>query len=295
MAKKLIFSGAATALITPFKDGEIDYEALSGLIEFQIAGGIDALVIGGTTAEAATLSDEERYRLYVFAKERINGRTKLILGTGTNDTRVALAHSKYAEKIGCDGLLLVTPYYNKGTEEGIERHYLQLAESVDLPIILYNVPARTGVNLGFNLLKRLSRHPNIVGLKEASDSVDRLVYLAEFGDDLYLYSGNDSQIYPTLALGGKGVISVMSNLIPKATVRLCKDYFDGNYGEALKLQFKLLPLIKCLFLETNPSPIKYAMAQRGFCTPEVRLPLSEPRESTKLEIKNCLDAIAEFK
>lgn len=295
MAKKLIFSGAATALITPFKDGEIDYEALSGLIEFQIAGGIDALVIGGTTAEAATLSDEERYRLYTFAKEIINGRTKLILGTGTNDTRVALAHSKYAEKIGCDGLLLVTPYYNKGTEEGIERHYLQLAESVDLPIILYNVPSRTGVNLGFNLLKRLSRHPNIVGLKEASDSVDRLVYLAEFGDELYLYSGNDSQIYPTLALGGKGVISVMSNLIPKATVRLCKYYFDGNYGEALKLQFKLLPLIKCLFLETNPSPIKYAMAQRGFCTPEVRLPLSEPRESTKLEIKNCLDAIAELK
>jgi 4-hydroxy-tetrahydrodipicolinate synthase len=295
MAKKLIFSGAATALITPFKDGEIDYEALSGLIEFQIAGGIDALVIGGTTAEAATLSDEERYRLYTFAKEIINGRTKLILGTGTNDTRVALAHSKYAEKIGCDGLLLVTPYYNKGTEEGIERHYLQLAESVDMPIILYNVPSRTGVNLGFNLLKRLSRHPNIVGLKEASDSVDRLVYLAEFGDELYLYSGNDSQIYPTLALGGKGVISVMSNLIPKATVRLCKDYFDGNYGEALKLQFKLLPLIKCLFLETNPSPIKYAMAQRGFCTPEVRLPLFEPRESTKLEIKNCLDAIAELK
>ena len=295
MAKKLIFSGAATALITPFKDGEIDYEALSGLIEFQIAGGIDALVIGGTTAEAATLSDEERYRLYTFAKGVINGRTKLILGTGTNDTRVALAHSKYAEKIGCDGLLLVTPYYNKGTEEGIERHYLQLAESVDLPIILYNVPSRTGVNLGFNLLKRLSRHPNIVGLKEASDSVDRLVYLAEFGDEFYLYSGNDSQIYPTLALGGKGVISVMSNLIPKATVRLCKDYFDGNYGEALKLQFKLLPLIKSLFLETNPSPIKYAMAQRGFCTPEVRLPLSEPRESTKLEIKNCLDAIAELK
>jgi 4-hydroxy-tetrahydrodipicolinate synthase len=295
MAKKLIFSGAATALITPFKDGEIDYEALSGLIEFQIAGGIDALVIGGTTAEAATLSDEERYRLYTFAKEIINGRTKLILGTGTNDTRVALAHSKYAEKIGCDGLLLVTPYYNKGTEEGIERHYLQLAESVDLPIILYNVPSRTGVNLGFNLLKRLSRHPNIVGLKEASDSVDRLVYLAEFGDELYLYSGSDSQIYPTLALGGKGVISVMSNLIPKATVRLCKDYFDGNYGEALKLQFKLLPLIKCLFLETNPSPIKYAMAQKGFCTPEVRLPLSEPRESTKLDIKNCLDAIAELK
>ena len=294
MGKKLVFRGAATALITPFKDGKIDYEALSGLIEFQIAGGIDALVIGGTTAEAATLSDEERYGLYSFAKEKVSGRTRLIFGTGTNDTRVALAHSRYAEKIGCDGLLLVTPYYNKGTEEGIEKHYLMLAEAVDLPIILYNVPSRTGVNLGFNLLGRLSAHPNIVGLKEASDSVDRLVYLAEFGDDLHLYSGNDSQIYPTLALGGRGVISVMSNLVPKATTRLCRDYFEGNREEALKLQFRLLPLIKSLFLETNPSPIKYAMSQKGLCSPEVRLPLSEPRDSTRAEIQRRLGEIKDL-
>jgi 4-hydroxy-tetrahydrodipicolinate synthase len=294
MAKKLIFKGAATALITPFKDGEIDYEALSRLIEFQIAGGIDAFVIGGTTAEAATLSDDERYGLYTFAKEKINGRTKLIFGTGTNDTRVALAHSKFAEQLGCDGVLLVTPYYNKGTEDGIEKHYLKIAESVDLPIILYNVPSRTGVNLGFNLLGRLANHPNIVGLKEASDSVDRLVTLASFGDELHLYSGNDSQIYPTLALGGKGVISVMSNLLPKTTVKLCKDYFEGNQGEALKLQISLLPFIKSLFLETNPAPIKYAMAEKGFCSPEVRLPLAEPRESTKLAIHRELENINEF-
>jgi len=295
MTKKIIFKGAGTALITPFKDGEIDYEALSGLIEFQITAGIDALVIGGTTAEVATLSDKERYELYSFAKERTRGRTKLVFGSGTNDTRVALKHSKFAEDLGCDGLLLVTPYYNKGTEEGIEKHYLKIAESVDLPIILYNVPSRTGVNLGFNLLKRLAEHPNIVGLKEASDSVDRLVTLSAFGDDLHLYSGNDSQIYPTLALGGKGVISVMSNLLPESTVRLCRDYFEGNYDKALKLQFRLLPFIKSLFIETNPSPVKYAMAEKGLCSPEVRLPLSEPRESTKAEMLSRLEELQELK
>ncbi len=295
MKKKLIFKGAATALITPFIDGEIDYPALSSLIDFQIAGGIDALVIGGTTAEAATLSDEERYRLYTFAKGKIAGRTKLILGTGTNDTKVALRHTKFAEKLGCDGALLVTPYYNKGTESGIEKHYLKIAESVDLPIILYNVPSRTGVNLGFNLLERLSAHQNIVGLKEASDSVDRLVTLAAFGDRLHLYSGNDSQIYPTLSLGGKGVISVMSNLIPKTTVTLCRDYFEGRQEDSLKRQFELLPFIKAIFTETNPSPIKFAMAEKGFCSPDVRLPLSAPRESTKEEVRRCLKLIERLK
>ena len=284
MTKKLVFKGAATALITPFINGEIDYESLSRLIEFQISSGIDGLVIGGTTAEAATLSDDERYSLYIFAKEKIGGRTKLIFGTGTNDTRVAMAHTKFASELGCDGALLVTPYYNKGTEAGIEKHYLSIAESVDLPIILYNVPSRTGVNLGFNLMSRLAAHPNIVGLKEASDSIDRLVTLASFGDELHLYSGNDSQIYPTLTLGGKGVISVMSNLLPKATVRLCKDCLDGRIGDALALQLRLLPFIRTLFLETNPAPIKYALAERGFCSYEIRLPLSEPRESTKKEL-----------
>jgi len=292
--KKQIFRGAATALITPFLDGEIDYKALGELIEYQIAGGIDALVIGGTTAEAATLSDEERYKLYTFAKGKIAGRTKLILGTGTNDTRVAISHTKFAERLGCDGVLLVTPYYNKGTESGIEKHYLSIAECADLPIILYNVPSRTGVNLGFNLLDRLSNHPNIVALKEASDSVDRLVTLAAFGDKLHLYSGNDSQIYPTLALGGRGVISVMSNLLPKTTHELCKCYFDGKQSEALKLQLELLPFIKSLFIETNPTPIKFAMAERGFCSTEVRLPLAEPRKSTKEALIRELKKIKKF-
>ena len=296
MKKKIIFTGAATALITPFSGGEIDYEALDRLIDYQIDKKIDALVIGGTTAEAATLSDEERYKLYTFAKGKIAGRTKLILGTGTNDTRVAIKHTKFAKRLGCDGVLLVTPYYNKGTEDGIEKHYLSIAESTDLPIILYNVPSRTGVNLGFNLLSRLSNHPNIVALKEASDSIDRLVRLSAMRDELTLYSGNDSQIYPTLALGGMGVISVMSNLLPMTTVKLCREYFIGNIEESLRLQHLLLPFIRAMFIETNPSPIKYAMHLKGLCSPEVRLPLSLPRESNRLIIEdeiNHLDRVIE--
>lgn len=291
MEKSKIFSGAATALITPFLDGEIDYESLGKLIEMQIEAKIDALVIGGTTAEAATLSDNERYRLYTFAKGKIDGRCKLILGTGTNDTRVALSHTKFASRLGCNGVLLVTPYYNKGTEDGIEKHYLKIAESTDLPIIVYNVPSRTGVNLGINLLDRISDHPNIVALKEASDSIDRLVNLTSLGDKLRIYSGNDSQIFPTLSLGGEGVISVMSNIIPKTTLRLCHSYFEGKIEESRNLQFELLSFIQALFIETNPSPIKYAMWLKGLCSAEVRLPLSPPRETSRLEIQRALEKI----
>lgn len=288
MVKKEIFRGTATALITPFRDGEIDYDCLGRLIDIQISAGIDALVIGGTTAEAATLTDEERYRLFEFSAEKIDGKSKLIFGTGTNDTRVAIKHSKFAERVGCDGLLLVTPYYNKGTEGGIEKHYLFIAESVDLPTLLYNVPSRTGVNLGFNLISRLADHPNIVGIKEASDSTDRLVTLASMSDKITLYSGNDSQVLPTLALGGLGVISVISNLLPREAKEMTDAYFGGNSARAREIQFRLLPLIQAMFMETNPSPIKYAMSLRGLCSPELRLPLSEPRESTKKEIERLI-------
>lgn len=288
MKKKVIFRGAATALVTPYSEGRIDYAVLAALIEAQIEGGVSALVVGGTTGEAATLSDSERYELYAFAKEKIDGRIPLILGTGTNDTRLAIEHTRSAEKIGCDGVLLVTPYYNKGTEEGIARHYLTIAESTDLPIILYNVPSRTGVNLGFHLLERLARQENVVALKEASDSTDRLVTLAGFGEELLLYAGNDSQIYPTLALGGAGVISVASNILPQRVERICTDYFEGRYTDSLSEQIALLPFIRSLFLETNPAPIKYAMSLVGLCSEEVRLPLSVPRESTKEAVRREL-------
>lgn len=288
MKKKIIFEGCATALVTPFCDGKIDFKTFSSLIEFQINEGACALVIGGTTGEAATLTDSERYELFAAAKEAVRGRVKLIFGTGTNDTKTAVNHTRRAEEIGCDGVLVVTPYYNKGTEEGIYKHYLSIAESTNLPIILYNVPPRTGVNLGISILERLAEHPNIVALKEASDSLDRLVSLAAFGENLWIYSGNDSQIYPTLSLGGLGVISVVSNLLPKRVTELCRLYFEGEHKKSLDCQLALLPLIKAMFLETNPAPIKYAMSRLGLCSSELRLPLAEPRESTMNEIDRLL-------
>lgn len=281
MKKKIIFKGTASALITPFRGDDIDYDALGKIIDFQIEGGIDALVVGGTTGEAATLTEYEREMLYFFAMEKISRRVPLILGTGCNDTKRALDRTRLANRVGCDGALVVTPYYNKGTENGIFRHYMSLAEESEVPIILYNVPSRTGVNLGINLLSRLGEHPNIVALKEASDSTDRLVALSALSDSLALYAGNDSQIYPTLALGGLGVISVVSNIVPAATKNICKSFFSGKQKESLKAQQKLMPLISALFAETNPTPVKYAMSRLGYCSDEVRLPLDTPRESTK--------------
>lgn len=288
MKKKEIFRGAATALVTPFKDGNIDFSALDTIIERQISGGVSALVIGGTTGEAATLSDGERYELYTYVKDKTRGRTGLIFGTGTNDTRMAIHHTKMAADIGCDATLIVTPYYNKGTYSGMVEHYKMIAASTETPIILYNVPSRTGVNLTIAQLEELARVESIVGIKEASDSVDRLTELRKFGDELQLYAGNDSQIYPTLALGGKGVISVVSNIYPEKISELCNLYFDGKYSESLKLQLELFDFIRLMFRETNPSPIKYAMSLAGMCSPEIRLPLAIPEDNTKAAIQKAL-------
>jgi len=274
MDKKIIFKGTATALITPFSDGKIDYSAFEKLIELQIEAKIPALVVGGTTGEAATLNDTERYELYRFAKSTIKDRAKLILGTGTNDTRVAIKHTVFAEELGCDAALVVTPYYNKGTDEGLIRHYLAIAESTNLPIILYNVPTRTGVNLSFSQLSKLARVKNIIAIKEASDSIERLTDLSVFGKELALYSGSDSAIYATLASGGMGVISVISNFYPRMTQSLCEAYFAGNNVKALAIQQRLLPFIKAVFAETNPAPIKYALSKIGLCENELRLPMS---------------------
>lgn len=279
--KNDIFEGVGTALITPFSEGKIDFQALGRLIENQIDAKVDALVIGGTTGEAATLSDDERYELYAFAKEKIGGRCALVLGTGTNDTRVAIRHTRYAEELGCDGALLVTPYYNKGTERGVVCHYRKIAESTSLPLMLYNVPSRTGVNMSRRMLESLSEVENIVAIKEASDSADRLVEIAAMGDRLKLYAGNDTQLYTTLALGGKGVISVVSNIAPRQMNLIYKSFKSGDSASAREAQAKLLPLIRAMFAETNPAPIKYAMAHLGLCSGEVRLPLSEVTSETK--------------
>ena len=290
-SKKTAFRGTATALVTPFRDGQIDYTALRNIIEMQISAGIDALVIGGTTAEAATLTDLEREELYNFSAYVINHRTALILGTGTNDTATAVRHARLAERVECDAMLVVTPYYNKGTEEGIYRHYCVIADSVSVPMILYNVPSRTGVNLGYPILLRLSENEKVIGLKEASDSVDRLVSLADFRDTLPLYAGNDSQILPTLALGGAGVISVISNVLPKSVKALTDAYFFSDTATALDIQLKLLSLIRALFLETNPAPIKHLMSTLGLISPELRLPLAEVRDSTKKILSEEYEAL----
>ena len=294
MKKREIFRGVGTALITPFSDGEIDFAALEGLIERQIVAGIDALVIGGTTAEAATLSDEERYELFRRAKEYADGRCKLIFGTGTNDTRVALRHTEFASRLGCDGVLVVTPYYNRGTAEGVIRHYEAIASVSGVPVLLYNVPSRTGVNLSLDTLERLSQNEKIVGIKEASDSLDRLMGISRIGG-LALYSGNDSQIYSVLSLGGLGVISVVSNLYPRETADICKYYFANNSVKALELQKKLLPVINALFLETNPAPIKYALSQKGLCKADMRLPMWLPTKATRDRIDKAIRSYEEDK
>ncbi len=288
MKKTEIFRGVGTALVTPFSDGEIDYKVLESLIERQIEAGIDALVIGGTTAEAATLSDTERYELYRYSKEVINGRCKLIYGTGTNDTRVAIKHTVFASELGCDGVLVVTPYYNRGTQDGVVMHYEAIAKVSGVPVLLYNVPSRTGVNLSLDTLTRLAENENIVGIKEASDSLDRLVGISSI-EGLALYSGNDSQIYPVLSLGGLGVISVVSNLYPKETANICKLYFSNNKDKSLEAQKKLSPVINSLFLETNPAPIKYAMSKKGFCRSDMRLPMWLPTKATRDKIDKAIN------
>lgn len=281
MKKKAIFSGTATALITPFKHGKIDYAALKNIIEIQINSGIDALVIGGTTGEASTLSDYERDRLYSFSSDTINGRVPLIFGVGSNDTKKAVKYAKRAKHFGADAVLTVTPYYNKGTTDGIVYYYQKVANCTDLPTILYNVPSRTSVNLSIDTVSMLADEENICAIKESSDSADRLVEVSSLSDKITLYAGNDTQTYTTLSLGGMGVISVLSNVHPCEVLAITNAFWRGESETSLEVQRKVLPKIRALFSETNPTPVKYAMHLMGYCEAEVRSPLSTPTESTK--------------
>lgn len=279
MKKRIIFTGVGTAIITPFRDGEVDYAALTRIIETQINEGIDAIVACGTTGECATLTDDERYRIYAHCREICDGRCRLILGVGSNDTHTALRHTAAASRVGCDGVLAVTPYYNKGTEDGIVNHYLHIAEASTAPVLLYNVPSRTAVNLSVSVVERLSRHENIVGIKEASDSAERLIELSALGDELWLYAGSDSLIHTVLALGGLGVISVASNAFPDRVKRICDSFFLERWRESLEYQTELLPIIKLLFREVSPAPIKHIMSRLGFCSGELRLPMGSVSEA----------------
>lgn len=283
--KKTIFSGACTALITPFCDDEIDYKALKNLIEFQIKGGIDALLINGTTGESATLSEKEKQELISFTIHEVGGRVPIIAGTGSNSTQKALHLSQFASDVGADAVLVVTPYYNKASAEGLARHYETIANAIDVPMILYNVPSRTGVSIPLSVYDRLANHKNILAVKEASSSVSETAKLcAKCGDRLDIYSGNDDLILPTLSLGGKGVISVLSNILPREVGEICKLWFAGKPREASDLQLRLLPLINAIFSEVNPIPIKALLSHLGGCKEEYRLPLCPMSEDKKKDL-----------
>lgn len=274
MVKKHIFRGAATALVTPFRGSEVNYSELERLIEYQISGGVSAIAVCATTGEAPTLEDGEHQRVIAFAAEKINGRVPLIAGTGSNNTAHAVMMSKEAQRNGADALLCVTPYYNRATCEGLVRNYTEIADAVDVPVILYNVPGRTTVNVAPEVYARLADHPNICGVKEASGDIAYLAGLvSEFGDRLDFYSGNDDMTVPALSLGAAGVISVLSNIVPGEVEKMCSDWFAGAHGEARDLQLKYMPLIRALFSEVNPIPVKTALAEMGFDTSELRLPL----------------------
>ena len=273
--KNTVFRGAATAIVTPLTKDGIDYEQFGRLIDWQIAEGIDAIVTVGTTGEGSTLTDEEHKEAIRFTVEKVAGRVPVIAGTGSNDTAYAIDLTRYACQVGADAMLLVTPYYNKATQRGMIESFRAVADASDKPCILYNVPGRTGCNLLPASVAELAKHPNIVAIKEASGNISQIAELAALcGDEIDIYSGNDDQIVPILSLGGAGVISVLSNVMPKATSEICKKFFEGDVAGSRKLQLDLLPLANALFCEVNPIPVKAAMAAMGYCENYLRLPLT---------------------
>lgn len=285
-----LFKGCATALITPFKDGKIDYVAMGKIIENQIKEGIDALVVCGTTGEASTLSDKEKFQLVKFTVDLVKNRVPIIAGAGSNDTKHAIDLSKEMEESGANGLLIVTPYYNKCSEKGLITHYEKIADSVEIPIVMYSVPSRTGVNIKPNTVNILSKHPNITGIKEASGNISQICETASYiSDDFDLYSGNDDQTIPIMSLGGVGCISTVSNIIPRRFTKMIHDYLDGNYIDAGLEQVVLKPLIDSLFEEVNPGPVKAAMNMLGMCNLEYRLPLCAPTNKTQFLIYDALE------
>ena len=284
--KKEIFRGAGVAIITPFTETGVNYNELGRIIEDQIAGGTDAIVITGTTGESATMTDAEHREAIRYTAEKVGGRIPVVAGTGSNETSYAIELSQYAEKVGADALLLVTPYYNKCTQNGLVAHYTKIADSVSIPAILYNVPSRTGVGIKTETYAKLSQHPRIVGVKEASGDLSAILRLrAATGDDFAVYSGNDDQIVPILSLGGSGVISVLSNVAPRAAHDICQHYFDGDVRTATKMQIDYTDLIDALFCEVNPIPVKTAMRRLGYDAGALRMPLSEmePAHAAQLD------------
>ena len=292
MNKKPIFRGAATALITPTTPAGVDFPALRRLVEWQIQEGINALVICGTTGENATLADDEHKEVLRVALEVANGRVPMIAGTGSNDTAHAIMMTQYACEIGYDAVLTVTPYYNKCTQAGLVASFTAIADASTKPLIVYNVPSRTGVNIEPATYAKLAQHPNIWAIKEANGNLSKIVETMSLVEgQLTLYSGNDDQIVPLMACGGEGVISVLSNVAPKATAELCQRYFDGDVTGAWEMQKQYLPLINALFSQVNPIPVKAAMAAMGFCEDYLRLPLVPLEQPQREQLYACMREI----
>lgn len=272
--KKIIFKGCGTAIATPFTNDGVNFDEFGKLIEFQISEGVDSIIVCGTTGESSTMTEKEKKDTIKYAIDKVNGRIPVIAGTGSNNTASAIEMSKYAESVGADALLVVTPYYNKTTQSGLVAHYKAIAESTSLPIIVYSVSSRTGVNITAETCVELSKIPNIVAIKEASGNISQVAKIAALcGDDLHIYSGNDDQIIPVLSLGGLGVISVLSNVAPKYTHDMVQNFFDGNIEKATKMQLDALDLVNSLFCEVNPIPVKEALNIVGYNYGTPRLPL----------------------
>lgn len=286
-----LFTGSGVALITPFdENGDVNYSRLREILEFHVINHTDAIIVTGTTGEGSTLSDEEKISVIEFTVDIINSRIPVIAGTGSNDTRHAAEFSKRVEKLGVDGLLVVTPYYNKGNENGIYEHYKAIAEGIKIPVILYNVPSRTGVNLSIPLLKRLAQIENITALKEASGNISYVAEVAREVPELDIYSGNDDMVVPVLSLGGKGVISVSANIIPDISHDMTASFLKGDVKKARELQLKYNDLVNALFLETNPVPVKEAMNFLGYEVGNCRLPLGAMNESNRVRLTDILTA-----
>lgn len=289
-----IFKGAGVALVTPFHEDEsVNYEALEELVEMQVAGHTDAIIVCGTTGEPSTMTEEERTSVIRFVVEKVNKRVPVIAGTGGNNTREAVAMSKTAESLGVDGLLVVTPYYNKATQEGLFLHYKAIADAVKIPIIMYNVPSRTGLNLLPETAVRIAKEcKNVVAIKEASGNIDQVVNLAKLGRGvLDIYSGNDDEVVPIMSLGGIGVISVLSNIAPQETHDMVMEYLEGDRTKALDIQLKYLDVIHALFCEVNPIPVKAALNMMGKNSGVLRLPLTEMSEKNKAVLKAAMEEV----
>lgn len=288
-----IFTGSAVAIVTPFISSRIDYVALESLIDWHVESGTDAIVICGTTGESSTLSKEEKKQVIAFAVEKTRKRIPVIAGTGGNNTLEVIEMSKFAEQTGADALLIVTPYYNKTTQKGLVAHYFAVADEVEIPIILYNVPSRTGMNIMPDTVKELSNHKTIVAIKEASGDISQIAKIASLcTEDFSIYSGNDDQVVPVLSLGGKGVISVVANILPRETHDMVQLYLDGYTQKSTKLQLEMLDIINALFIETNPIPVKAALELMGKINGEIRMPLipmsEENRQILSANLENLL-------